>query len=444
VRDTSPLQKEISIRVEAAEVGRFIDDLVATYRKSVAFHGFRKGKAPDGVVRTRFQDEIEAAVHNELVPRSIEQALAEKQIHPAGPGDVSDLRYRAGDALCFTFRVDVWPDLELKSYEAMMIEQVVAEIAETQVDQYLAALQEQAAEAVPVDRVAQPGDIVDAEIETVDLHGRRIKGTKKEKVTLEVDSPGLLREFREAAQEATAGDVREFEVHYADDYQTEQLRGQTRRYRMRVAQIREKKIPPLDDQFAERVSPGSDLEGLRARARLRLESEARMAARERLEEALVDRLIQENPFELPESVVATSLERLRKRFVEEGRRMEPAEFERSYRPPVERARRRDFILGKVAKREGIGVDEKEVEEEITRMARRERRSVEEVREDLGDLERLRDFLFERKIFDALLKKVEIREVRVPGGGAAKGDEPSRITSAAGNQNKDVSEGGDKE
>jgi len=177
-----------------------------------------------------------------------------------------------------------------------------------------------------VDRVAQPGDIVDAEIETVDLHGRRIKGTKKEKVTLEVDSPGLLPEFREAAQEATAGDVREFEVHYADDYQAEQLRGQTRRYRMRVAQIREKKIPPLDDQFAERVSPGSDLEGLRARARLRLESEARMAARERLEEALVDRLIQENPFELPESVVATSLERLRKRFEEEGRRMEPAEL----------------------------------------------------------------------------------------------------------------------
>jgi len=424
VRDQGPLRKELLIRVEAEEVAHFIDELVGSYRQRYTLPGFRPGRAPDGLVKSRFQDEIEAAVHSELVPRSIEKALAEKRIHTAAPGDVVDLRYQPGEALTFTFRVEVWPDLEIKPYEGLRVERLVGEVTEEQVDRFLADLRLQVAEERRVERAAETGDVVAAEIETIDAHGQRVRGTKKDKVTLVAGAETLLPEFREAAQGVAAGETREFSVTYPADYHAEDLRGQLRRYRLRVQEIREKKLPPLDDEFVQKVAPGSDLEALRARVRLRLESEARMAARERLEEALVDRLIRENPFDLPDVVVRAPLERVRRRMAEEGREVSEDDLQRLYRPQIERLRRRDFLLGKAAEREGIQVSEQDVEEEIGSMARRERRTVEEVRRDIGEIERFRDFLFERRVFEALLAKVTVHDVRAPLAapvGAAAGD-----------------------
>lgn len=433
VRETGALQRELDIRVEAEDIARFIDNLISAYRRRYEFRGFRPGKAPDAVVRSRFQDEIEGAIHGELVPRSIEQALAEHKIHPVAPGDVRDLRYRSGEALTFTFRVDIWPQITLAPYDGVEVTQVIEEVAEEDVDRYLEMLRDQAAEEVLLDRPAQAGDLVDARISTIDAAGKRVGGTKKEKVRLEVDSEGLLPEFREAVAGIAPGETRELTVSYPEEYHAEELRGQKRHYRMRAVEIREKKLPPLDDQFAEKVAPGSDLEGLRGRVRLRLESEARMAARQRLDETIVERLIADNPFDLPEVVMTAPLERIRKRSEEEGREISAADLEQIYRPQIERLRRRDFLLGKVAEREEIVVGEAQVEEEIARMARQQRKSVEDVRRELGDLDRFRDFLFERLVFDALLKKLTVREVRRPATpasaapaspeqGAARGEE----------------------
>lgn len=418
VRDISPLRKEIRIEVDAGEVGRFIDQLVGAYRRNYSFRGFRPGKAPDGVVRTRFQDEIESAVHTDLVPRSIEQALAENHIHPAAPGDVTDLRYQPGQPLTFTFTVDVWPDVQLKPYEGAEVEMVVEEVTEAQVEQYLAGLRDSAADEVPVQRAAAAGDVVEADIEAVNADGSRVRGTKKEKIRLLVDSPGLLPEFRAAADGAVAGETRQFTVRYPDDYGGD-LRGQTRLYRMHVLEVRERHLPELDDNFAQRVSPGADLETLRARIRLRLETEARMVARDRLEASVVSRLIEENPFDMPDAAVDGPLERARKRFADEGRAVTEEELQQFYRPQVERLRRRDHLLAKVAEREGITVSDKDVDAEIESMARREGRTPDEVRRSIGDIERFREFLFERKVFDALIGKLRIRERRVAPGTAGE-------------------------
>ncbi|MFH1144843.1 MAG: trigger factor [Candidatus Eisenbacteria bacterium] len=416
VREVGVLQKELDIHLDTDEVNRFIDGLISGYRRRYALPGFRPGKAPDGVVRARFQDEIERAVFTELVPDSIDRAVAENQIRPAASGDISTMRFRPGEPLAFTVKFSVWPEVALKPCEEIELEQVVESVTPEQVEAFLGQIRERAADSETVGRAARDGDLIEAELETVDAEGNRVKGTKREKVTLEVGNANLLPEFREAAGGLAAGQERDFEVAYPEDFGQESLRGQKRRYRLRALEIKEKKLPALDDAFAKQFDPNLDLDGLRARVRLRIESERRLAAREDLEERLIDALIAANPFDLPEPTVRAPLERLIERVQKQQPSAGREDLERTYRPQIERLQRRDFLLAKVAEQEGIRVTPADVEGEIEKMARGESRTVEEVRKDLGDIERYRQFLFERKVFEALLGKVKVRELQVPGRG----------------------------
>jgi len=412
-RDAGPLLKELEIHLDAEEVGRFIDELIAAYRRRHAFPGFRPGKVSDQVVRSRFHEDIERALFTELVPQSIERAVAEQKLRPAAPGEISAVRYHAGEPLVFTVKFPVWPDLDLRPYEEIEVEQVVEGVSPEQVDAFLGQLRDRAAETFAVEREARERDLLEAELETIDAQGVRVKGTKREKVTLEVGNPNLLPEFREAAAGIATGQSRDFSVKYPEDFAQENLRGETRRYRLRALEIRERKLLPLDDAFAKKLDPHLDLEGLRARIRLRLESERRFAAREAAEERVVEALIAANPFDLPAQAVEGPLNRLIERIQKENPSAKREEVEGAYRQQIERLQRRDFLLARVAEREGIGVTPADVEEEVARIAQEERRTAEEVRRDLGDLERYRQFLFERKVFEALLGKVKVREIRIP-------------------------------
>ena len=412
VRDAEPLQKELDIHLDADEVNRFIDELITAYRRRYAFPGFRPGKAPDGVVRSRFHDEIQRAIFTELVPDRVDRAIQEQKLRPASAPEVSGLRYQPGEPLTFKVRLSVWPEVALAPLEDIEVEQVVEQASPEQVDAFLEQLRERRAETFPVQRAAREGDRIEAEIETIDASGARVKGTKREKVTLEV-GPNLLPEFAQAAANMEAGQTREFDVSYPEDYPQESLKGAQRRYRLQALEIREKKLPPLDDQFARGIDPSLDLEGLRARVRLRLESERRLAAREELEEKLVDTIIAANPFPLPEAAVREPLERLIERVRAKDEKVSRDELERVYRPQFERLTRRDYLLSRIAEVEGIQVTPADVEGEVARIALGEGRTVEEVRKDLGDIERYRQFLFERKVFETLVGKVKVREIQVP-------------------------------
>jgi trigger factor len=419
VRDIEGLQKAIEIQLDVSEVNEFIDGMVGAYRRRYAQPGFRPGKAPDHVILARFQDDIERAIQTELVPSAIQDAFKEHDIHPAGPLQFPRIRYRSGEPLTFEVQVHVWPHVDLQPYEGIEIEQTIADVDSPQIDAFIDALADRAADRTQVDRPAQAGDWVAAELETIDETGARVKGTKKEQVDLEVGAENLLPDFGTATLGIGTGEAREFEVRYPEDYADKQLQGETRRYRLRATRIDEKKRPPIDDQFAKRFDANLDLDGLRARVRLRLESERRLAARERLEEAVVERLILDNPFELPEVSVRGALERLGERLREEGGTLDAQAIEQAYRPHIERFQRRDFLLDRVGDREGIHVSAEDVEAEIARLAREERRTPEEVRKDVGDPDRFRQFLFERRVFDALIGKVKVRELHVPAGALAR-------------------------
>lgn len=413
VRETAPLERALDIRLDEAEVRSFIDQMVDAFRRRHTLPGFRPGKAPPEVILSRFHQDIDQAVVSELVPDSIQKAMAEHGIRPAAPGRISDLSYEPKKPLTFTVTIEIWPAFELKDYEGMEVDQLIEEVDESDVDKQIDWIRDQMAQVSPVERAAEAGDLVDAELESVDEQGTPLPGTQKETTRLEAGAQNLLPEFREASLGISQGETRDLAVTYPEDFNNDDLKGQTRRYRLTANQIAEKKLPAVDDEFAQRLEPSLDVAGLRAKVRLRLESERRLASQERLEQSIVDRLLRENSFDIPDGSVRTALDRLGERLKDEGREADPQELEKVYRPHIERAHRRDLILAKVGEREEISVGSREVEDEVKRIAQQEKRQVEEVKKDIGDLNRFRDFLFERRVLEALRGKIRIREVNVP-------------------------------
>ncbi len=413
--DAGPWQKAITITLEPAEVEREMDHVLSAYRKRAVIPGFRKGKVPEELVKHAFRDSLESDLLQHIVPEATSSAIAEHALQPAAPARIQDLRFRPGEPLTFVAVVDVWPQVEVQGYAGAELSETVAEVDEEAIDQFLHALQDRSAAINPVARPSLFGDIVEVSIIAVDVNGARLPRAKRQTVRMEAGGNTLLPEFREISVGLSAGEERVVHINYPEDFGDRELAGNQRHYRMHVRQVLEKKLPALDDAFAGQIDGLESLEALRSRIRLRLEAEERLRARRQTEEALVDLLISQNPFEVPETIVERSLERAMEKARQEDPGLDPEEFRRIYAPVVVRLRKREILLDSVARQESITVGEEELDAEIGRAARPgvDPRQIRRRLEKDDELEKVRGDLLERKTFDFLFEKVTVNRIHEP-------------------------------
>ncbi len=279
----------------------------------------------------------------------------------------------------------------------------------------------------PVSRPSAEGDVVKAMIEHIDISGNRMRGTKKEEIRLEVGSPTLLPEFRAASMGISAGEDRQLVVEYPADFRDKELAGKTRRFRLQAQEILEKKLPEVDDNLARSFDPNLDLEGLKGKLRVRLESEELMQSMERLETDLVDRLLAQNPFTVPEPMIDYSLRRIMEKAKEDGEDLEETEFRQRYLPIVERMHRRDLLFENLIRQEHLDLTDEEVDAQLDAMAQDAGVEISVIRkkmEEDGELTRMRDAMQERKALDFITAAAQVTRIRKPrlrpeGSGAGR-------------------------
>jgi len=415
LEDIGPWQKAIAITLDPDEVEREMDHVVARYREKAVIPGFRKGKVPEQIVRTQFRSSLESDLLNHILPEATEKAVQEHALQLAAPPKIQDLRFRPGEPLQFTAVVDVWPQVTVSGHKGMEIEETITAVDEGTVEEFLAALRERMAELVPVFRASVEGDILEVAIQAVDVNGQRLPRAKRQVQRMEAGSARLLPEFREVSIGLEPGGTAVVHVRYPEDFENADLAGKQRHYQLRVRQIMEKKLPELDDAFAQKVDGLESLEALRSKIRLRLETEERLRARQRTEEALIDRLILNNPLEVPESIIEASLERALAKAQEREPGVDEEEFRRAYRPLVARLRQREILLESLAQQEGIEVTEEEVLAEVAQASPPgvNPRVVRQRLERDGELDRIRGDLRERKVLTLLTENSTIHRIHQP-------------------------------
>ena len=411
-------KRSLDVEVPVEDVQRHFDRLVQEHRRRMALPGFRKGKVPEHLVRQSLAGSIDEEFLNQVVPEAYEQALREAHVEPASQAQIENLQYRPGEPLRFTALFEVRPELEPRDYRGLKLLQEVAEVGDADVERVLADLRQQAAEFPVVEAEAGPESVVVVDYQAHDESGQPLPDGRRHGYALELGAAGLLPEFRDGLLGARAGQGRTLLVSYPADFRNPKLAGKKVRYDMTVKEVREKKLPELDDNLARERFGYRDVEDLRSHIRLRLEGEERLAARERLESAVVDEVLRRNDFSPPESMVESLLERLVERAKERDAGVpeeELARLRRDYHPAAERSVKRQLLWEAIARAEQLKLSTEEVDAEVRRMVeagaagagRGQRGPDEATLRQPRNLERIQDALLDRKVFEFLIQASEV-------------------------------------
>lgn len=414
VRDHgSPWKKLLTIEVPPDELERAFQDVVEEFRSRVELPGFRKGRVPRNVIELQFGHSMEHEVLERVVKRSYESAVREQKLEPVSYPTIEKIDFSRGRPLTYEAQVEVRPTVMPKDYFGLDLESKDTVVPDEDLNRALEDLRQRTAEWAPVEREAGENDAVLVDYVRLNAKGKPIRRTEQKDALVELGASGLLPEFRSNLVGVKGGDQRTFQVTYPPEFGNEELRGTTSTFSVRVQGVRERRVRPLDDEFAREIAGMRDLAELRARVRLNMEGEARLKAQREQEEALVDQIIARNPMELPESMVREYLEELLQRLKGENREWTSEEedrFRREYRPMAERRIKRDLLLDAVARAESVTVSDEEIEGALRGAAEADTPPPETERllRSSEHRDRARAHLTERKVFALLREKGRLK------------------------------------
>jgi len=413
-------RRELELEIPAEEVAKAIERIARDFARIARIPGFRPGKAPVTLVRRRFAEDIRSEVLQSLVPESIERAVSEKKMVPVTRPQVDKVDFNESGPLKFRATFEVLPEFQLQNYKDLEIELDALEMTEADVNRALEQLRERAATFVPIEgRAARDGDFAQLKLVGTPVGGSA-EPIQAENVLCHIGSEETLEAFSENLRGTQAGEHKHFEVRYPEDYPDAKLAGKVYNYAAEVRAIKEKRLPELNDEFARSISELNTLEELRSRLRGDLEAARDQRRAEQGRERIIERLVAQHDFPLPQALVEQQMDARLERAVRSlaAQGVDPRAVNVDWVSVRRRQRERaaadvkaELILDRVATAEGIDVGEQEVEQEIAALAERSGESAVGLRARLtkqGTLDRMKLKLRTNKTLDWLYQNTRIR------------------------------------
>ncbi len=375
--------------------------------KTVRIKGFRKGKVPRHVVEERYGPVIDERSLTALVNEGFRAAVTRHALEAVGEPAVEKVDYVPGERLAFEVEVEVMPELDLARTSGFRVRRPPVAVNEEDVDALLESMRADQAVLAAVTRKPEAGDVVSVAIRPVSEDPEA--EAEEKPYRFELGAGYAIPDVEAAILTLEPGAEGRFEVRYPDDFGTEALAGSTRTLIVRLVDVRAKRLPELDDDFARQVGDFEDMAALRAVVLDDLRTHREREAEDAVREKLVDEVIDANPFEVPPSLVSRYLDRVVE--APEGADPERVEAAReSVRPAVERQIKRDLVLETLIEREGLAATAEELEARLAELGSKQGLSAAEVRRRLRcekRLETLRRRLAEEKAFEFLLAGSEV-------------------------------------
>ncbi len=420
--DISVCRKSFDIEVPQDVVDHEITHIAKEYMKRARVPGFRPGKAPIAVVKTRYRDEIVSEMVQHLLPRYFSDAVKEQALDVVDAPEYDSIEYDNGKPLRFKAVFEVYPALSISNYKDIPTTSANVEVTDTDIDAAVKKLQEDMSELTPVEeeRTVRAGDFVDISFTGTAEGGEQPLFT--DKATVEVGGESTLKEFTENLTGTAANEEKTFDVTYRDDYPEKRLAGKTVSYQVKIESLKTKKTPELNDEFAQEVGEYKTLEDLRAKIRQDLEKHRQNHANEELRDKLLVWLEDNNDFEVPPSLVERQIQIRMQRLVRDLTRqginpqrldVDWGKIQEDQRQQAVRDVKGSLILDYVAEQEKIETSEAEVEAEIDRIAvemNKPREKVKEVLSRDSGLSRLRGQLQNKKTLDFLQGHARVQTV----------------------------------
>ena len=426
------LTRSIEVEASAEDVSKAFQQVTKRYTKLARIPGFRAGKGPPSLIKSRFAKEVRQEVLESLVSERFRKALEEQKINPVSQPQISELLLADGAPLKFKATFEVLPEINIDGYDATKVERPNAALEEGEFDAELANVLDHHATVEPVDedRPLTDGDWADIEFKGKIQDLAQVVGEKGledkdpsqqisgEDVLIEIGGRNTLQAFNEALRGAKVGQELAFEATYPAEFGDERLAGKTVSYDVTVKAIKKKTFPERDEEFAKQLGPYTDWNDFETKLRDRLANRKKEALEARARDIMLEELVAKYQFPVPETFVQAQidarLERGLRALAQQGmtsEQMRGLDFERLRGAQREQAVNEvkvSLILDKVAERENITVTDEDLERELLMLSLQSREPVEALRKRLsedGSLDRIREQMRREKTGTVLFDKL---------------------------------------
>lgn len=413
IEETGNLERRMKVQIPAEELSEAVDERLRSMAHSVRLDGFRPGKVPMRIIRQRFGAQVQAEVANDLIARTLQEALAQEGLKPAGGPRIEPGPIEPGKALEYTAVFEVYPEFEPAAMEGVEIDAPRAEVTEADVDAMIEKLRQQRATWEKVERPAQEGDRVTVDFRGT-LDGEPFEGGEGSDVTLEIGSGRMIEDFEQGLVGMSPGETKTIEVSFPEDYPNEKLAGRTAQFEVTLKQVEAEKLPEVDEAFAKAlgIEDGS-VEKLREEVRRNMEREAEAARKAIVKEHAFQALLDRNPLELPAALIDEEIDSLMRQMQEEIGGSQNLNLPRNLFE--DRARRRvalGLVIGEIIKRNGIQLDESRVTrtiEDIAASYEDPQEVIDWYRSNPEAMNGVRTLVLEEQVADWVLDQADVKE-----------------------------------
>jgi trigger factor len=426
------LTREIEVEVGADEVSKSFKTVVKRYQKLARIPGFRAGKVPESLIRSKFAKEVRQDVLESLVSERFRKAIREQQLRPVSEPQLLDMQLADGQPLKFKAAFEVAPEIDITGYDSVRVAKPDAALTD---DEYAAELNRvldshATVEPVEEDRALVDGDWAEIQFrgevkdlaQTVTEEGVTSTSTQPpitgEDVLIEIGGKNTLAAFNDALRGAKPRQELKFEVEYPVDFGERRLAGQTVSYDVTVKGIKQKSYPERDAEFAKQLGNYESWDEFETKLREHAAERKKNALDNGAKDKMLGDLIQRFQFPVPESFVQQQIEARLDRglralaqqgmSVEDMRKLDFVRLRESQREQAINEVKASMVLDRIAEAEGVTVSNEDFDRELLMLSIQSREPLEALRERLskdGGLDRIREQMRREKTGSVLYEKL---------------------------------------
>ncbi|MBO4212306.1 MAG: trigger factor [Oscillospiraceae bacterium] len=389
-REINKLTVNVEVEKEVFEAG--ISKAYLKNRKYIAVPGFRKGKAPRKMIENLYGAQVfHADAVEEIFPDVFKEAVIDQGWKPVGQPSVTDMNVREDKSLELTIEVELYPEIELGQYKGVEAPKAAVAVSDEEVEAELDRKANEVARVVTVERPAQDGDTV--VIDYVGLkEGVAFEGGSAEGYELRLGSHSFIPGFEEQLVGVCAGEQKELNISFPEDYHAKELAGAPVVFQVKVHEIKETQVPAKDDELAKDVSEFDTIEELRADLRKQIEARKEEEAKRSYETALMEKISENAKLEVPASMIDDEIDNELQNFdyqlraqgmsLEQYSKMlggDLSGFKNSLRPSAEKQVRLRVVLNAIAEAEHIEATEEDLSAEYAQLAEQYKIDVEKIK-----------------------------------------------------------------
>lgn len=411
----------LEVTVEAEKFVVAVNLAAKNLAKKVNVPGFRKGKAPRRMVELHVGKEaLYDEALDQLIGPAYAEAVVESGIEPVDRPEVDLVQIEEGKDLIFKAKVIVKPEVELGEYKGLHIEQDAASVTDEQVMQELNKQQQQHARLITL----EAGTVENEDTVTIDFEGLKdgvpFVGGKASNYELVIGSGTFIPGFEEGLIGAEVGQHVDVNVTFPDEYHSSELAGQKAVFKTEIKKIQRKELSVLDDEFAKDVSEFDTLDELKTDLRNKLLKHSEELAKANHLKVLVSKVVDNASVEIPDVMVTERIkvmvEDLSRNLTQQGMTLEQyyqftssseEAMQERLRPQAVESVKTDLVLEAIAKVEGIGVTEDEVNEEIKKLGEQYKQDAQLLKQSLiarGELGFYKQSLISEKTVNFLVEQ----------------------------------------